>query len=93
MKYLPYEDSMRELGLFSVEERRLQGGLSASKKGGIRRKGTESLVFVVGFELKEGRSSLHNMKKVFYYKGSEALQQVGCPIPGDTQRQAGWGSE
>ena len=44
MKYLPYEDIMRELGLFSVEERRLQGGLSASKKGGIRRKGTESLV-------------------------------------------------
>jgi len=35
---------------------------------------------------------------VFYAKGGEALAQVaeiggGCPIPGDTQGQAGWGSE
>jgi len=36
--------------------------------------------------------------RVFYIKGSEAMTQVaqrcgGCPIPGDTQGQAGWGSE
>ena len=36
--------------------------------------------------------------KVFYDKGDEALAQAiqrggGCPIPGDTQDQAGWGSE
>ena len=35
---------------------------------------------------------------VFYNKGGEALAQVaqragGCPIPGDTQGQAGQGSE
>jgi len=34
----------------------------------------------------------------FYDKGDEALAQVaqkggGCPVPGDTQGQAGWGSE
>ena len=37
-------------------------------------------------------------KKFFYDKSSEALAWValrggGCPIPGDVQRQAGWGSE
>jgi len=37
-------------------------------------------------------------KKLFYNMGSEALAQVaqrggGCPIPGDTQAQAGRGSE
>ena len=35
---------------------------------------------------------------VLYTKVGEALAQVaqesgGCPIPGDTQGQAGWGSE
>ena len=37
-------------------------------------------------------------KKVFYKKGGEALAQVaqrgdGCPVPGDSQGQAGRGSE
>ena len=37
-------------------------------------------------------------KEVFYSKGGKAVAQVaqkggGCPIPGDTQGQAGWGSE
>ena len=37
-------------------------------------------------------------EEVFYSKGGEALEQVaqrggGCPIPGDVQGQAGWGSE
>ena len=37
-------------------------------------------------------------KKFFYNEGGEALEQVvqrsgGCPIPGDSQGQAGWGSE
>ena len=38
------------------------------------------------------------MEEVFYNTGGEALAQVaqwggGYPIPGDTQGQAGWGSE
>jgi len=38
-------------------------------------------------------------EKVFFYnRGCEAVAQVTqrggrCPIPGDTQGQAGWGSE
>ena len=39
-----------------------------------------------------------DVRKIFYNKGSEALALVaqrrgGCPIPGDVQCQAGWGSE
>jgi len=39
-----------------------------------------------------------NIRIFFSSKGGEALAQVaqrggGCPIPGDTRGQAGWGSE
>ena len=38
------------------------------------------------------------MEQVCYNKSGEALEQVvqrggGCPIPGDTEGQAGWGSK
>ena len=51
-----------------------------------------------GFKLQEGRFRLDMRKKFFYSKDSEALAQVaqrggGCPIPGDIEGQAGWGSE
>ena len=49
------------------------------------------------FRLKEGRFGL-DVRKNFYIRGGEALAQVawrggGAPIPGETQGQAGPGSE
>ena len=46
---------------------------------------------------RNNRKAVHK-EKLFYSKGGEALAQVaqrggGCPIPGDTQGQAGWDSE
>ena len=51
-----------------------------------------------GFKLREKRFRLGMRKKGFYNQGGETLAEAdqrggGCPIPGDTQGQAGWGSE
>ena len=50
------------------------------------------------FELKEGRFRLDIRMKSFYDRGGETPEQVAqrggrCPVPGNIQGQAGWGSE
>jgi len=72
MEQLSYEEGLRELGLFSLEKRRLQGGLTASfqylkgacKKAGegLFRRSWSDRTRGNGFKLKEGRYRLDRRK-------------------------------
>ena len=67
LEHLPYEDRLRELGLFNLKKRRLQGDLivafqylkGATGKMGSDRTGCNS------FKLKHGRFRLDIRKKFF----------------------------
>jgi len=75
LEYLPYEDRLRELQLFSMEMRRLHGDLIAAFQylRGAYRKAGEGLFTRAdsdrtrgnGFKLEEGRFRLDIRKKFF----------------------------
>jgi len=75
LQYLSYEDRLRELGLFSLEKRRLQSDLLAAfqyLKGPYRKDGEGLFTRVCsdrtrgnGCKLKEGRFRLDIRKKFF----------------------------
>ena len=75
LEHLSYEDRLRELGLFSLEKRRLQGDLRAAfqyLKRAYRKDGEGPFTRVCsdrtrgnGCKLKEGRSRLYIGKKFF----------------------------
>jgi len=75
LEYLSYEDRLRELGLFSLEKRSLQGHLRAAFQylKGAYRKDREGIFTRVcsdrtkgnGCKLKEGRFRLDIRKKFF----------------------------
>jgi len=75
LEHLSYEERLRELGLFSLEKRRLQGDLRAAFQHlkGTYNKYVEKLFSQScsnrttgnGFKLKEGRFRLYISKKYF----------------------------
>jgi len=107
-EHLCYEDGLRELGLSSLEKRRLRGDLRSAfqyLKGAYRKDGDRLFTRVCsdrrrgnGCKLIEGRLRLVIGKKFFTMGVVETLEQVaqrscGCPLPGIVQGQVGWGFE
>ena len=95
MEHLPCKDKLKELGLFSLEKRRLRGDLRVAFQylnGGYKKEGDRLLSRVCCdktrgncFKLKEGRFRLDIRKKSFYNQSGEALEQIAqrggrCPI-------------
>ena len=108
MEHLPYEDGLEELGLFSLERRRLQGDLRATfqyikegcekEGGGLFSRVCGDRMRENGFKLEEVRFRLYIKEKFFTVRVVRILEYVvqkdsECSIPGNTQGQAGWGSE
>ncbi|PKU39640.1 hypothetical protein llap_10061 [Limosa lapponica baueri] len=98
LEHLSYEDRLRELALFSLEKRRLQGDLIMAfqyLKAAYRRDGEGHFMRECsermkghGFKLKEGRFRLDIRKKFFIVRVMRHWS-----IPGGVQGQAGWGFE
>ncbi|KAK4832303.1 hypothetical protein QYF61_021702 [Mycteria americana] len=106
LEHLSYEERLRQMGLFSLEKRRLWGDLivafqyirRAYKKDGERlfTKACSDRTRSKGFKLKESRFRLDIRKKFFtvtVVRQWNRFLREGCPIIGSVQGQVGRGSE
>ena len=100
LEHLPYEDRLKELGLFSLEKRRLQGDLIAAfqhLKGAYKQEGNQLLERVEncrtrgnGLKLREGRFRV-DVRGKFFTESGEVLEQLpreavdALSIPGGVQ--------
>ena len=89
MEHLSYEDGLRQLGLFSLEKRRLQGDLIAAfqyPNGAYKKVGEGRFTRACsdrtrgnGFKLKDGKFRLDVRKKLFTVR----VVRHGNRLPGE----------